>query len=36
MQQGEIYMIENSGHTPHYEAADLFCDVVTDFLTKKV
>ena len=36
VQQGEIYMIENSGHTPHYEAANLFCDVVTDFLTKDV
>ncbi|KLV14756.1 alpha/beta hydrolase [Niallia circulans] len=34
IQQGEIYFIENCGHTPHYEAADIFRDVVTDFLTK--
>ncbi len=34
VKQGEIYVMKNSGHTPHYEAADKFCVVVTDFLFK--
>ncbi|WP_139891485.1 alpha/beta fold hydrolase [Bacillus sp. D386] len=34
VKQGEIYTVKYSGHTPHYEAADEFCDVVTDYLTK--
>lgn len=29
---GEIYVFGNSGHTPHYEDADHFKDVVIDFL----
>ena len=34
VEYGEIYTFNNSGHTPHYESADEFCNLVTEYLTK--
>ncbi|KEK25088.1 alpha/beta fold hydrolase [Bacillus gaemokensis] len=31
-QNGKLIVFEESGHTPHYEAADRFAEVVIDFL----
>lgn len=31
---GEVYIFENSGHTPHYEEADLFKDIAVGFLSR--
>jgi proline iminopeptidase len=35
VQNGEIILFENSGHTPHYEEPDKFKEVVSGFLSKK-
>ncbi|WP_214484740.1 alpha/beta hydrolase [Bacillus sp. SM2101] len=31
-----VYVFENSGHTPHYEKANVFTDVVVDYINTKV
>lgn len=31
-----IYVFENSGHTPHYEEANVFTNVVTDYIHSRV
>ncbi|MER2007674.1 MAG: alpha/beta hydrolase [Psychrobacillus sp.] len=32
--QGEVVLIENCGHSPHYETPEQYCELVTHFLAK--